>query len=410
MASPTIESLCCISSMNPFTKEFLSDFHTIPYNSVSVVSAILGIAGAVYQVLPRSSPVYSQRRTFRTRGRVIIKWLAMADLMASIGILIRSASWLGDDTFGSKPDDSKLGQILCVITSGWIHYFYTATYFWTFTYALDVKLVMQNKSINHRIYHLICWTVPLIMCLVGLLFLYLPDLNCHDSPSPYLTFLPNYMSTFIPILFVMISNPILYYIAFAKVEEQITSARGRFTDSERHIVDTLRRKFLMINVVFYICWLPNILNGIILWSDWENLPKITLFVIWYLMAVLNPLQAVFNSVVYRSWAPGSTILWPKWLTKICCCTNYHQWDDSIPRDDDDTAQGAEQMPVTRPGESPALRSVPRSVLMKLAHERTPLIPAGLEDTTSGEEEYTEAIKRMKETPQLYFTRGDDTRI
>lgn len=288
MASPTIESLCCITSMNAFTKDYLSDFHTIPYNAVSVITAILGIAGSIYQVLPRSSPIYTQRRSLRTRGRAIIKWLAMADLMASIGILIRSTTWLADDKFGSQPDDSKLGQIVCVITSAWIHYFYTATYFWTLTYALDVMFVMQNKNVSHRIYHLICWTAPLILCCLGLLFLYLPELNCHDSPNPFLTFLPNYMSTFIPILLVMITNPILYCCAFSKVEKQITSARGRFTDSERHVVDTLRRKFLMINIVFYICWLPNMLNGIILWSDWENLPKITLYVIWYLMDDRSP--------------------------------------------------------------------------------------------------------------------------
>lgn len=102
--------------------------------------------------------------------------------------------------------------------------------------------------------------------------------------------------------------------------------------------------------------------------------------------------------MYRSWAPGSTIIWPKWYTKLCCCTaNYLQWPNhSLPRDDDDdTAQGAEQMPVTSPGESPKFRSVQRSVLMKLAHERTPLIPAGLEDTISTDEEYTETIKPIK---------------
>ena len=83
-------------------------------------------------------------RFLRTRGWLIIKWLAFADMMASLGkwrkrereremfcfihplihlalpwpgILIRSASWLGDDTFGSGPDDSTLGKSFCIVSS-----------------------------------------------------------------------------------------------------------------------------------------------------------------------------------------------------------------------------------------------------------------------------------------------------
>lgn len=38
-------------------------------------------------------------------------------LLPSSGILIRSASWLGDDTFGSGPDDSTLGKTFCILSS-----------------------------------------------------------------------------------------------------------------------------------------------------------------------------------------------------------------------------------------------------------------------------------------------------
>ena len=58
-----------------------------------------------------------------------------------------------------------------------IHYFYTATYLWSLLYALDVKLVMDGKRVDRRLYHLVAWTVPLVLCLMGMLLLYLPDLK-----------------------------------------------------------------------------------------------------------------------------------------------------------------------------------------------------------------------------------------
>lgn len=341
MASPTIESLCCVSVTSDFSKGFLQDFQSVPYNTVSVVAAACGICGAAFQLLSRSGDNIANHnvgrsstsissvgsagrgangRFLRTRGWLIIKWLAFADMLASLGILIRSASWLGDDTFGSGPDDSTLGKAFCILSSSIIHYFYTATYIWSLLYALDVKLVMDGKHVDRRLYHLIAWTVPLALCLTGLLLLYLPDLNCHsNSVNPYLRFLPNYLSTFVPIVVVMIANPILYRLAFSRVERQIMSTRGRFTHTERRVVDGLRRKFLAINGVFYLCWLPNVLNGIILWSAWDHLPKSVILVVWYLMAILNPLQAVFNSMVYRRWDGGFSLSLPPCLLCLCPC-------------------------------------------------------------------------------------------
>ncbi|KAK7068804.1 hypothetical protein SK128_003852 [Halocaridina rubra] len=381
MASPTIESLCCISTNNAFSKDFLIDFQTVPYNLVSIFASLFGIAGATYQILPRTSgngTVSRGGRFFRTRGRVIIKWLAAADLMASLGILIRSATWLADDTFGSKPDDSPLGQYLCIITSGIIHYFYTATYCWTLIYALDVKLVMQERRISHQIYHFIAWIVPLVLCLLGLLILYLPDLNCHSQAvNPYLRFLPNYMSTFLPIVIVMIGNPILYCLAFSRVEKQIMSARGRFTHTERRVVDGLRKKFFFINGVFYLCWLPNIINGIVLWTSWDNLPRTFILVVWYLMAVLNPLQAVFNCMVYRAWDSGSVIRRPSWFPQLFWPRSMKTYQRMNPPP---TAIDESLDQPHYNDELPDQTHVPRTPTSRVSSERTPLLPSSSKDS------------------------------
>lgn len=57
----------------------------------------------------------------------------------------------------------------------------------------------------------------------------------------------------------------------------------------------------MINIVFYICWLPNLICGVTLWTSWHRLPQKLMLSIWYLMAIVNPLQAFFNTLVYRKW-------------------------------------------------------------------------------------------------------------
>lgn len=64
----------------------------------------------------------------------------------------------------------------------------------------------------------------------------------------------------------------------------------------------------MINIVFYICWLPNLICGVTLWTSWHRLPQKLMLSIWYLMAIVNPLQAFFNTLVYRKWqaSPNAT--------------------------------------------------------------------------------------------------------
>lgn len=81
------------------------------------------------------------------------------------------------------------------------------------------------------------------------------------------------------------------------------SHRFQCTTTERNINTLLKWKFLLINVVFYICWLPNLICGVTLWTAWHDLPEKFTVVMFYLMAIVNPLQAFFNALVYRKWQP-----------------------------------------------------------------------------------------------------------
>lgn len=123
--------------------------------------------------------------------------------------------------------------------------------------------------------------------------------------------MPNYVLNYGPILIVMIVNPIIYVQCSKEVDKQLIQRYGQYTNNERQIHDMFKIKFSLINIVFYICWLPNIINAILMWTMWFDLPVRVIICSWYIMAVLNPLQAFLNVLVYR-----------KWNNKINCCVSW----------------------------------------------------------------------------------------
>ncbi|XP_052757533.1 G-protein coupled receptor 143-like isoform X2 [Galleria mellonella] len=237
------------------------------------------------------------------RGRHIIIWLAIADLFASFGILLRSALWLQYKNIMPMPDDD-VSVLFCSIVSAWTQYFYTATWFWTLFYAIDTWFTIRGQDSYIFVFHLLAWSIPVVTTGIGLSILYFPDATCHNLTSissALYKILPNYCATYIPITIVMIVNPIVYVLAGKNVEMAVALPLAQFTSKERRIVDTLRLKFFLINVVFYVCWLPNLVNGVLIWTMWFKMPVKVIIIIWYIMAFLNPMQALFNALVYRKW-------------------------------------------------------------------------------------------------------------
>lgn len=113
--------------------------------------------------------------------------------------------------------------------------------------------------------------------------------------------MPNYILSYGPILFVMVANPLIYMKCSKEVDRQLIQRYGQYTNNERQIHDMFKIKFSLINVIFYFCWLPNIVNAILMWTMWFHLPVRVIIISWYIIAVLNPLQAFLNALVYRKW-------------------------------------------------------------------------------------------------------------
>ncbi|XP_055937053.1 G-protein coupled receptor 143-like [Argiope bruennichi] len=312
MASATIETFCCMPSKAEPTFLRHLEIQSLPYNIVCVISSALGMIGALYQVLPSPSTSFSRRhRNIGHTQKAIINWLAMADFFAASGILLRSAFWLWK---GDIVHQNGWNLIVCAIFAIWIRFFYIATYMWTFFYAIDVYLVCRQKTGNQKVYHAVTWLISLIMTTVGLGTLYLPEFKCHSGPWRVL---PNYLLSYIPIVVVMILNPLLYYLSSKNVRILLTGGLGQLTYLEHNLLAALKEKFFCIVLVFYVCWFPNVLNGIMLWGFFESLSYKFMLGLWYVMAVLNPLQAILNSLVYKGWDDCRSS-WRE-VKSLCCC-------------------------------------------------------------------------------------------
>ncbi|CAH0406451.1 unnamed protein product [Chilo suppressalis] len=308
MSDPTIQTFCCHHSgrKEDMAVRIMGEFNTDSYNIVCLVSSTIGILGSLYQILPYIIAEGSQswQIAASTRGRRIIIWLAVADLLASLGVLLRSSLWLKFKNIMPMPEDD-MSVLFCSIISAWTQYFYTASWFWTLFYAIDTWRTIKGYDSHSVLYHSIAWGVPVATTSIGLSILYIPNATCHnlDSVSSALyKILPNYCATYLPIAMVMIVNPVMYLLASKDVEMAVALPLAQFTSKERRVVDALRLKFLLINVVFYICWLPNLINGILLWTMWFNMPVNVIISIWYIMALMNPMQALLNALVYRKWS------------------------------------------------------------------------------------------------------------
>lgn len=84
---------------------------------------------------------------------------------------------------------------------------------------------------------------------------------------------------------VMIINPIIYVLSTNKLHNVVTSSAGQLTGRERKLFYTIKLKFSLIIFTYWICWLPNLINGILLWTLWFNLPVKIIIILWYTMVI-----------------------------------------------------------------------------------------------------------------------------
>lgn len=108
------------------------------------------------------------------------------------------------------------------------------------------------------------------------------DFRCediHSLPSA----LPNSLFTYGPMLLIMILNPILYFNSMKEYTINLSNLLNQQTENERTYHKTFKMKYALITVIFYVCWLPNLINGMFIWFLWHDLPLGGILICWYAM-------------------------------------------------------------------------------------------------------------------------------
>ena len=114
------------------------------------------------------------------------------------GVFIRSALWVNFKSIMPMEDDTS-SVVFCALSSvkqlhrniasilifydinvrkiyqAWTQYFYMATWIWTLCYAIDMKLLLGDRSGHPTCYHAFAWICPAILTTFGLTILYIPD-------------------------------------------------------------------------------------------------------------------------------------------------------------------------------------------------------------------------------------------
>ncbi|KAM9487153.1 G-protein coupled receptor 143 isoform 2-T2 [Clarias gariepinus] len=315
MASPRLETFCCLNR-DPVT-DFIINFQPVFFSAMCAGSAGLSVIFSVLQILPK-------RRGYRRLGTYpfpkpasssrILFIISVCDILGCVGMIVRSSVWLGaPGVVGqiSLTNGSNIWpEVFCVGSAIWIQLFFSASFWWTFCYAVDAFLVVRRSAGTSTIvlYHMITWGLAVLLCVEGVAMLYYPSLSSCENGLQHA--IPHYVTTYAPMLLVLLVNPFLFTRTVTAVTSLLKGRQGIYTENERRLGAEIKMRFVKILLVFVICWLPNLINESLLFylemhpeveaSELKNVHNAAL-ITWFIMGILNPMQAFLNTLAFHGW-------------------------------------------------------------------------------------------------------------
>ncbi|XP_062939890.1 G-protein coupled receptor 143-like [Cynocephalus volans] len=257
--------------------------------------------------------------------------------MLCVCIIIRSSAWLGLPDFIENISDVNGTDIwpatFCVGSAMWIQLLYSACFWWLFCYAVDAYLVIWRSAGLSTIllYHIMVWGLATLLCLEGAVMLYYPSVSRCERGLDHT--IPHYVTTYLPLLLVLVTNPILFQKTVTAVASLLKGRQGLYTENERWMGAVIKIRFFKIMLVLIICWLSNIINESLLFylemqpdinggslKGVRSAAKTT----WFIMGILNPAQGFFLSLAFYGWtgcsldfqAPRMEIQWESMTTSV----------------------------------------------------------------------------------------------
>ncbi|XP_008273853.1 G-protein coupled receptor 143 [Stegastes partitus] len=315
MASPRLETFCCPNRDS--ATEFVVTFQPVLFGALSLGSAALSLVFAILQILPK-------RKGYRRLGQYplprpasssrILFIISICDILGCTGIIVRSSVWLGlpniIDSISVTNNTDVWPEVFCVGSAMWIQLFFSASFWWTFCYAVDVFLVVKTSAGISTIilYHMITWGLAVLLCVEGVAMLYYPSIS--DCEQGLQHAIPHYVTTYAPMLLVLVANPVFFNRTISAVTSLLKGRQGIYTENERKLANEIKIRFFKIMLVFFICWVPNIINESLLFylemqtdindSGFRNIRNATL-ITWFIMGILNPMQAFLNTLAFHGW-------------------------------------------------------------------------------------------------------------
>ncbi|XP_060231139.1 G-protein coupled receptor 143 isoform X4 [Meriones unguiculatus] len=244
----------------------------------------------------------------------ILRAATACDFLGCLGIIIRSTVWVAYPDFIENISNVTGTDIwpaaFCVGSAMWIQLLYSACLWWLFCYAVDVYLVIKRSAGLSTIllYHIMAWGLAILLCVEGAVMLYYPSVSRCQRGLDHA--IPHYVTTYLPLLLVLVANPILFHKTVTAVASLLKGRKGVYTENERLMGAVIKTRFCKIMLVLIACWLSNIINESLLFyleiqpdihegslKRIQNAARTT----WFIMGILNPAQGLLLSLAFYGW-------------------------------------------------------------------------------------------------------------
>nr|XP_013806648.1 PREDICTED: G-protein coupled receptor 143 isoform X3 [Apteryx mantelli mantelli] len=311
MASPRLETYCCPN--RDAATQLVMTFQPKVFCGVCTGSASVSLLLTILQLLPKKGQ--SPRKMPKaSSSSTILLLISACDILGGLGMIFRSSVWLGFPGFIANISVVNGTDIwpsaFCVGSAMWIQLLYSAGFWWLFCYAVDSYLVVRRSAGLSTIvlYHMMTWGLALLLCVEGAALLYYPSLSSCENGLEHA--IPHYITTYAPLLLVLVVNPILFRRTVSAVASLLKGRQGIYTENERRLGTEIQIRFFKIMLVFIICWSSNIINESLLFylemqPDINEIPlkniRSAALITWIIMGVLNPMQGFLFTLAFYGW-------------------------------------------------------------------------------------------------------------
>jgi len=116
-------------------------------------------------------------------------------------------------------------DILCIGSAMVLHYFFLASFFWTFCVAFNFyqMIVRRNRDAEtlEKVYHLVSWGLPLVVVVIVVSTESYANIGgyCYMLPG-----LPIFLSFFLPGLIIVSANAVIFFFIAREIHDTLKSA------------------------------------------------------------------------------------------------------------------------------------------------------------------------------------------